>query len=154
MTIKNAIAIGKSLGQLVKVEESRGDIVAFRSYLRILVSIDVIMPLNPGFNFIRSDGSPTWVSLKYERLDVYCLDCGRIGHKQPSCLALHVDKLPTRYLISLKVNVFSNLHATISVNNLSVSQQAPSSSQKNIPYTPFFPSSQPKDNQTNICTST
>ena len=101
ISIKNAIAIGKGLGQLVKVEDNSGETVAFRSYLRILVSIDVNKPLNPGFNFNRSDGSSTWVCLKYERLDVYCSDCGRIGHNQISCLALQMDKQPNRYLISL-----------------------------------------------------
>jgi hypothetical protein len=107
MSIKNAIAIGKGLGQLVKVDDNSGETVAFRSYLRVLVSIDVNKPLNPGFNFNRSDGTPTWVSLKYERLDVYCTDCGRIGHHQTSCLAQQMDKHPKRYVISLKVNVFS-----------------------------------------------
>ena len=146
MTIKNAIAIGKNLGLLIRVEENTGDATAFRSYLRLLVSIDVSKPLNPGFNFIRSDGSPTYVSLRYERLDVDCFDCERIGHKQQSCLALQMDIFPTRYVISLKVNVFSNVPASISTNNLFVSHQTPFSSQKNNPNTPCTKSTQPRAN--------
>jgi hypothetical protein len=103
------------------VEENRGSTAIFRSFLRLLVSIDVSKPLNPGFSFTRTDGSSSWVSLKYERLDIYYSDCGLIGHKQPSCLAKLEDRFsclakledrfPSKYFISLKVNVFSNLPA-------------------------------------------
>jgi hypothetical protein len=91
------------------VEENRGLENTFRSFMRVLVSVDASKPLNPSFDIIRNDGSPAWISLKYKRLDVYCTDCAKIGHKQPSCLAKPKDKFPTRYLISLKVTIFSNL---------------------------------------------
>jgi hypothetical protein len=45
MTIKNTIAIGKGLGLLVKVYENRGVAATFRSFLRLLASIDVSKPL-------------------------------------------------------------------------------------------------------------
>jgi hypothetical protein len=153
MTIKNAIAIGKGLGQFLKVEDNNGETVAFRSYLKVLVSIDVLKPLNSGFNFNRGDGTQCWVSLKYERLDVYCSDCGKIGHHQSSCLAWPVDKHPNRYLISLKVNVFSNLPVSLSTANASVNHQESVIPLDLIPNTPCFPSSTPKENQPNICTS-
>jgi hypothetical protein len=109
MSIKNAIAIGKGLGHLVKVEDNSGVEATFRSFLRLLVTIDVSKPLNPGFCFTRNDGSSTWISLKYERLDIYCTNYGKIGHKQISWLAQQVDRFSSRYLISLEVNVFSNM---------------------------------------------
>ncbi|KAI9094478.1 hypothetical protein K1719_026703 [Acacia pycnantha] len=28
---------------------------------------------------------PVWVTIKYERLQIYCYDCGRIGHEAKSC---------------------------------------------------------------------
>ena len=86
MTIKNAIAIGKGLGQLLKEEENRGSATTFRSFIRVLVSIDDSKPLNPSFDFTRNDGSSTWVSLKYERLDVYCSDCGKLATNSPPTL--------------------------------------------------------------------
>jgi hypothetical protein len=57
MTIKNAITIGKGLGLLLMVEDNSGVEVIFRSSLRILVSLDVSKPLNPGFTLSREDGS-------------------------------------------------------------------------------------------------
>jgi hypothetical protein len=88
LTLKNAIAIGKGLGPLLMVEDNSGVEVTFRSYLRILVSIDVSKPLNPDFDLSKEDGSLSWVSLKYERLDIFYTDGGLIGHFQAACLAL------------------------------------------------------------------
>jgi hypothetical protein len=88
MTIKNAIAIGKGLGHLVKVDDASDVDTTFRSYLRLLVDVDVSKPLNPSFPFTINDGTATWVCLKYERLDVYCTEYGMLGHKQFFCQAL------------------------------------------------------------------
>jgi hypothetical protein len=153
MTLKNAIAIGKGLGQFLKVEDNSGETVAFRSYLKVLVSIDVNKPLNPGFYFNRGDGTQCWVSLKYERLDVYCTDCGRIGHHQSSCLARPVEKFPNRYLTSLKVNIFSNLPVSMSAAYATENHQNFVNPLVQISNTPCFQSSTPKENQPNICTS-
>jgi hypothetical protein len=68
------------MGNLMKVEDSNGAQQTFRSYLRILVQIDVSEPLKPGFYFSREEGEPIWISFRYERLDIYCSSCGRIGH--------------------------------------------------------------------------
>ena len=114
MTTKNAIAIGKGLGHLLKVEESGGVLSTFRSYLCILVEIDSNKPFNLGFNFSRHEGDATWIGLKYERLDVYCSDCGLLGHKQPFCLAPQAERFPARYKISLKVTIFSNIQPALS----------------------------------------
>ncbi|XP_059435249.1 uncharacterized protein LOC132168163 [Corylus avellana] len=96
LSIKNAIAIGKGLGHLVKVEDASGVDTPFRSYLRLLVDVDISKPLNPGFLFTRNDGTSTWISLKYERLDVYCTECGKIGHKHFSCLSPQAARVPSR----------------------------------------------------------
>jgi hypothetical protein len=151
LTLKNAIAIGKGLGPVLMVEDNSGVEVIFRSYLRILVSIDVSKPLNPGFDFSKEDGSSSWVSLKYERLDIFCTDCGMIGHFQAACLAPKEARTPSRYFISLKVNVFSNLVPASSAQNQPASSASPSA-RKN-PVQPFLGSSQPHANQTNILTS-
>jgi hypothetical protein len=94
MTTHIAITIGKGLGQLVKVDNISGEKQTFRSYLRLLVEIEVPKPLKPGFSFRREGGKPLWVFLKYERLDIYCSDCGRIGHKKNSLHGLTRRKAP------------------------------------------------------------
>jgi hypothetical protein len=153
MTIKNAIAIGKGLGLLLTVEDNSGAKVIFRSYLLILVSLDVSKPFNLGFTLTREDGSSSWISLRYERLDIYCIDCGLIGHHQASCLAFKEDKFPSSYTIYLKVNVFSNLITTISSSSQPANPETSPSSPRKNPIQPFLNSTPSQANQTNILTS-
>jgi hypothetical protein len=87
MTTKIAISIGKGLGHLLQVDDSCSDKKSFKSFLRLLVEIEVSNPLKPGFPLQRIDDEPLWIFLKYERLDIYCTSCGRIGHKPIHCLA-------------------------------------------------------------------
>jgi hypothetical protein len=109
--------------------------------------------LNLGFFLSKNEGSSSWVNLKYERLDIYCTDYGKIGHNQTSCLALQEDKFLSRYLISLKVNVFSNLFTSIPSSNLPENPATSSSTPRKNLIQPLMESSQPHVNQTNILTS-
>jgi hypothetical protein len=109
LTLKNAVAIGKGMGSLFQVEDCSGELKTFRSYLRILVKLNVHDPLKPGFLYYRDDGEQFQITFKYERLDIYCTLCGRIGHKNQSCLAPPAEIIPGKYQISLKVTIFSNL---------------------------------------------
>jgi hypothetical protein len=135
MTTKTAISIGKALGNLIKVEDSNSDKLTFRSFLMMLVEIDVSNPLKPGFSF--DGGESLWIFLKYERLDIYCTSCGRIGYNHDHYMAPPVERLPENYVVSLHVNIFSNLpkHSLVTKNHTSkasISSQ-PSSSQLKSP---------------------
>jgi hypothetical protein len=96
------------LGNLLKVDDCSIDKKTFRCYLRILVDLEVYNPLKPGFNFKRDEGESLWIFLKHERLDIYCTSCGRIGHKLIHCSAPPEEIFPTKYSVSLHVNIFSN----------------------------------------------
>ena len=109
MTTKIAISIGKDLGNLIKVEDSSSEKKTLRSFLRLLVEIEVCNPLKPRFTFRRDGGESLWIFLKYERLDIYCTFCGRIGHKLIHCMAPPKETFLEKYSISLQVNIFSNL---------------------------------------------
>ena len=109
MTTKTAISIGKGLGNLLKVDDLSGAKTTFKSYLRILMEIEVDNPLKPAFSFRRNGGEPLWIFLKYERLDIYYCSCGRISHKSANSMATPEERTPIRYAVSLKVNIFSNL---------------------------------------------
>jgi hypothetical protein len=83
LTLKNVVVIGKGLRTLMQVEDCSGAQKTYRSFLRILVKIDVLEPLKLGFYLSREKGEPLWISFKYERLDIYSSSCGRIGHNNP-----------------------------------------------------------------------
>lgn len=85
MNLRNIVAIGKGLINLLKVDnaESLGSI--YQSYLRILVEVEVKNPLKSSFPLKREKGPPLWIKLKYERLGDYCISCGILGHKKASC---------------------------------------------------------------------
>jgi hypothetical protein len=99
MTTIIAISLGKALGNFIKVDEGNGATTTFRSYLRLLVELNVTKPLKPGFAFRKDGGEPLQVLLKYERLDIYCISCGKIGHKSDHCMAASEEKFPDRYIV-------------------------------------------------------
>jgi hypothetical protein len=109
MMLKNAIAIGKGLGKFQKVKDFGALRATFKSYLRLLVEIDVSKPLKPSFLFHRQGGDAIWVFLKYERLGDYCMDCGMISHKKHGCRSPPKLITPEKYKVSLKVMILSNL---------------------------------------------
>jgi hypothetical protein len=109
ITLQNVVAIGKDLGTLMQVEDCSGAKKTFRSYLKILVKIDVLEPLKPGYYLSSEEREPHWISFKYKRLDIYCTTCGRIGHEEQHYNAPPAEVTPGKYSISLKVTIFSNL---------------------------------------------
>ncbi|XP_059430102.1 uncharacterized protein LOC132163748 [Corylus avellana] len=133
MTTKIAISFGKGLGKLIKVDALSGEKKTFRSFLRLLVDIEVGNPLKPGFIFRRDGGESLWIFLKYERLDIYCSSCGRIGHKLFHCTAPPEDRFPEKYAVSLQVNIFSNMLSNFPITKtcpaIAITQTQPSSSQ-------------------------
>jgi hypothetical protein len=110
MTIKNAVAIEKGLGSLLKVDDIVGENKTFQSYLRVLVEIKVFDPLNPSFYLWHDQEESLWISLRYERLDFYCTLCGRVGHKQSTCRAPLEECHLETYTISLKVTSSPTCH--------------------------------------------
>jgi hypothetical protein len=148
MSTKIAISIGKGLGNLIQVEDSSRDRKPFRSFLRLLMELDVYIPLKPSFNFRREGGEPLDILLKYERLDIYCCSCGRIRHKSIHCIVALEERVLGKYAVSLHVNMFSSLFPFSSSRTPAISpnpQKQPSPSQikalgsSNLSQTNMFP---------------
>ncbi|KAI9117944.1 hypothetical protein K1719_011086 [Acacia pycnantha] len=51
-----------------------------RTFIRARVIIKIFEPLTTGFWVPRPHRDSIWVPVRYERLQNYCYDCGRLGH--------------------------------------------------------------------------
>jgi hypothetical protein len=85
LTTVNAIKIGKFIGDVKNVENGdNSGIIAFH-HLRIMIEVNVVQPLIPGFFLPRDGLAPIWIKFQYERLADYCVLCGLIGHWRNFC---------------------------------------------------------------------
>ncbi|KAI9111609.1 hypothetical protein K1719_017299 [Acacia pycnantha] len=55
------------------------------TFIRVRVLVNILEPLTIGFWVPRLSRNPTWVIVRYELLQNYCYDCGRIGYNSRTC---------------------------------------------------------------------
>lgn len=79
MTKAVGVKIGESLGVLEDVDNA-GDGAGWGRCLRIQVVIDLSKPLEHG-RALHLGGESHWVSFKYEKLPLFCFQCGQIIHE-------------------------------------------------------------------------
>ncbi|KAI9083192.1 hypothetical protein K1719_034925 [Acacia pycnantha] len=85
MCLENAVTIGGYVGDVVLAENPFYNGRYLRSFLRVRVVLDLRKPLACGFWMPRPDGRKVWISIRYEKLQSFCYNCGRIGHDNKSC---------------------------------------------------------------------
>ncbi|OMO68784.1 hypothetical protein CCACVL1_19842 [Corchorus capsularis] len=86
LTNKNARAISKVLGTVVKIDETDFNNGFGNGFLRLHVGIEVVNPLICGFWVPRRGRCKVWANVKYERLADFCYSCGKFGHMAKHCL--------------------------------------------------------------------
>lgn len=84
-------SVGKSLGNFIGTfleydMSNRG--AAWKPFMRIRVELDVNLPLKRGKKIRSSNGASSTVIFKYERLQLFCFICGRLGHTESACEVL------------------------------------------------------------------
>ncbi|KAF7822884.1 TMV resistance protein N-like [Senna tora] len=94
----NVERMGAKVGDVMVYENPIFNGRLIRSFARARVLIDIRSPLVAGFWVPRPGLAKVWVSVRYEKLNHFCFNCGRIGHKAKSCKsrerALSLDGKP------------------------------------------------------------
>ncbi|KAK4282057.1 hypothetical protein QN277_013478 [Acacia crassicarpa] len=83
--LENAVIVGGYVGEVLLAEDPYYNGRFLRSFLRARVLLDLKKPLAYGFWMPRPDGKKVWISIRYEKLQCFCYNCGRIGHDNWSC---------------------------------------------------------------------
>jgi hypothetical protein len=83
MTKGIGMKIGESMGKFIEVDLA-GEGAGWGRCLRIRVEIDLSKPLERG-RALTLAGKSYWVTFKYEKLPMFCFECGRIIHGDKGC---------------------------------------------------------------------
>jgi hypothetical protein len=102
MTTKNAIRIGKTIGDILELDNNNSSGIISRPFLRLKIEINTSMPLASGFYMPCEGTKPWWIAFQYEHLDEYCSSCGLIGHIKKFCFAPSAKRTPEKYKFCLR----------------------------------------------------
>ncbi|KAK4278799.1 hypothetical protein QN277_016597 [Acacia crassicarpa] len=83
--LENAITLGEHVGEVVLAEDPVYKGRYLRNFLRARVILDLRKPLAYGFWLPRPDGRKIWISIRYEKLQSFCYNCGKISHDNRFC---------------------------------------------------------------------
>ncbi|KAF5468801.1 hypothetical protein F2P56_012921 [Juglans regia] len=111
MTIEGRESIGATVGDVITVDVD-GEGSGWGKFIRIRVNLDITKPLPRG-RTIKMDGTQRWIEFKYERLPIFCFQCGILKHPDRICA---VTRARTHTKIIQKAQYGQWLRAT-SVNS-------------------------------------
>ncbi|PRQ22392.1 putative transcription factor interactor and regulator CCHC(Zn) family [Rosa chinensis] len=84
MTHANAHLLGAVAGTVLSVENSN-TVNGWRGFVRVRVNINTQHPLVPGVWIRCGSNPPLWVEFRYERISLFCYNCGRLSHSERFC---------------------------------------------------------------------
>ncbi|KAF7808291.1 kinesin KP1-like isoform X1 [Senna tora] len=84
-SMANVERIARKVGDVMEVEKLIINNKIVRGFMRARVMVDITKPLETGYFINRRTCPPVWANIFYEKLEIYCCNCGCIGHEQKIC---------------------------------------------------------------------
>ena len=88
--------LGNSIGRFIEMDRQARQSEQAK-FMRIRVDLQLDKPLRRGGRVAIVVGEKCWVSFRYERLPVFCFQCGKLGHDEKHCLDLLDQQNPKQY---------------------------------------------------------
>ncbi|CAH9127098.1 unnamed protein product [Cuscuta epithymum] len=88
MTETVGVGLGNFIGKFVEYDPKNNEGI-WRKYMRLRVTLDVLIPLKRGKRVQPPDGQTQVVRFKYKRLTTFCFLCGLLGHLDNQCDKLY-----------------------------------------------------------------
>lgn len=76
--------IGNFIGKFEEFDPTNSSSI-WRQYMRIRVAVNVNSPLKRCKRIKRADGTSFIVNFRYEKLQIFCFICGKLGHSESFC---------------------------------------------------------------------
>ncbi|KAF4370787.1 hypothetical protein F8388_011665 [Cannabis sativa] len=81
----NGNLLGKKAGQVLYVNADEGFSAPRSKALKVLIRLNVNQPLFAGCYIGLESGSQRWIQFKYEKMGIFCYNCGVMGHQRRGC---------------------------------------------------------------------
>lgn len=79
----NTLILGNKVGEFLTHDKNKTS--GLEKSMRIRVLIDVRKTIKKCINLKMRGGFSSWVTVKYERISLFCCFCGRLGHGTKDC---------------------------------------------------------------------
>ncbi|KAF4384363.1 hypothetical protein F8388_004596 [Cannabis sativa] len=73
------------VGNVIKLDLEEDKPASWTTFFKVQVDIDIHRPLFSGCFFDLNSGVKQWLQVKFEKIGIFCYNCGRLGHQRCGC---------------------------------------------------------------------
>ncbi|KAF4377766.1 hypothetical protein F8388_011519 [Cannabis sativa] len=81
----NGYLLGGLVGNVIKLDLEEDKPASWTTFFKVQVDIDIHRPLFSGCFFDLNSGVKQWLQVKFEKIGIFCYNCGRLGHQRRGC---------------------------------------------------------------------
>ncbi|XP_060968588.1 uncharacterized protein LOC133036113 [Cannabis sativa] len=81
----NGLLLGGLVGKVLKLEMEEDKPASWSTFFKFLVEVDINKPLVSKCFFDLNSGVKQWLQMKYEKIGIFCYNCGWLDHQRRGC---------------------------------------------------------------------